>query len=235
MFASPTKFDPEGIVGLSLKIGPKCALDLVAKRSAHVLQIAEIDSTEPVLTDRSLSSALVLNPTNVKCRAIYFGNEHGLLIPFLADAVSRELIQVPVRVTNFDYHADIDTYNSETLDHTASWQRLGCNLGLWRPESCLNVRPSSSSATPRPDLYPIGVISDIVADDLIGFKPSELVSVDLDYFNDTIPSKENTEQIRRSLNQAQVAMIFSSSGWTAGYQSSENLRKACRLIAGIDV
>ena len=151
-------------------------------------------------------------------KILMYGNQHGLIFPFLQHAVERGIVEMPIsQVLNIDEHADIAPYTKHFTCHTASWQRYGIDYGFWKTGNSYNWQPERSTATPREDFSPDSYIRSIEADEIDGLSP-DVVSIDLDFFNNISPDtdeyQEYIEKIRGLVKRSKCVFVFSSSGWT---------------------
>ncbi|MCB0333015.1 MAG: hypothetical protein KDD55_05915 [Bdellovibrionales bacterium] len=163
-------------------------------------------------------------------KILYLGNAHGLLIPFLSHAIMAGRIEAPLSIVNADYHADIAEYTPQTSSHTASWQRLGVNLGLWRASDSLNWRPTHSTATPLQSFAPDRYITEVTSDHVLARGQFDVVSLDLDFFMKSPPDLErDLAIILKIIEVSPVTMMFSSSGWTDA-ADSELITRVARTV-----
>lgn len=167
-------------------------------------------------------------------RLLFYGDGHGLIFPFLNEAVKRGVVQLPLRqVLNLDYHADIATYTEHTVCHTASWQRYGVDKGFWSSSGSYNWQPKHSTAVPRRDFNPEQFIKSIGADQSAVLEP-DLLSIDIDFFNNLDPkSPEFSEYLnilKDIIRKSKCIFVFSSSGFTDGKVKPETLRNVVEEI-----
>ncbi len=161
-------------------------------------------------------------------RLLFYGDGHGLIFPFLNEAVKRGLVQLPLRqVLNLDYHADIATYTEHTVSHTASWQRYGVDRGFWDRSGSYSWQPKHSTATPRRDFTPEQFIQSVGTEQSANLEP-DLLSIDIDFFNKLDPNdpkfSEYLEVLKNIIRKSKCVFVFSSSGWTGGKISPDILR-----------
>ncbi len=161
-------------------------------------------------------------------RLLFYGDGHGLIFPFLNEAVKKKLVSLPLRqVLNLDYHADISTYTEHVVSHTASWQRYGVDRGFWDRTRSYNWQPDHSTATPRCDFSPEQFIQSVDTEQVNGLEP-DLLSIDIDFFCDLNQSNpkfsEYLDALKEIISRSKCVFVFSSSGWTGGRVSPETLK-----------
>jgi len=167
-------------------------------------------------------------------RLLFYGDGHGLLFPFLNKAVKKGIVQLPLRqVLNLDFHADIATYTQHFVSHTASWQRYGVDKGFWGNSSSYNWQPEHSTAKPRRDFTPEQFRQSVSAEQAADLA-LDLLSIDIDFFNDLDPKNpkfsEYLETLKQIISKSKCVFVFSSSGWTGGKVTPETLRQIIENI-----
>jgi hypothetical protein len=150
---------------------------------------------------------------------VYFADSHAMIFQMLGLSVKSGRVDLPINcIINFDYHSDIAQYNEDlTTLHENSWQRAGVDKGLWKKQQSYNVRPVNSSAKPLNEFNPDKYILDVSLDKVKDLH-SDVLSIDLDYFNNMeMESEEYKETLRVICTLAQYSKViafFSSSAWT---------------------
>lgn len=167
-------------------------------------------------------------------RLLFYGDTHGLLFPFLNEAVKKGVVQLPLRqVLNLDFHADIATYAHHTTIHAASWQRYGVDRGFWNSSDSYNWQPEHSPFKPLEQFTPKQFIRSINADEASALQP-DLLSVDLDFFNNLNPNdpkfSKYLETLKQLISKSKCIFVFSSSGFTKDKITPETLRQVIENI-----
>ncbi len=148
-------------------------------------------------------------------RGICYGNDHGLIFPFLAMAVRRGVCNIPVEsIVNFDYHADIAPYDENAIAFTANWQRLGVDQQFWTAGNSFNIQPDDSEAPANKNWFPQNYIKSVKAEDVTRLRPTVL-SIDLDFYRGMSIEKTifYTDILAGLAKKAALVCIFASPEW----------------------
>lgn len=206
--------------------------DLISKLAAinpRTLNAGELPSiTRATRTSGPrLEQALVENGD----KTLFYDNGHGSIIRYLVDIEKQGKLQLPIKILNLDFHADIAPYTDEFVEHTASWQRFGVDHDMWDRDHCYQWQPPHSNCPPMKEFTPEKFITPKSTEDL-GNVDFDVLSVDLDFMQslDTPEIKQYLLLLRTLVKRANHVFVCSSSSWTIGKIDDVTIEQAVATI-----
>lgn len=196
-------------------------------RSFQLADIVPAQETTPYIAETARDQELSLSlssPGYVRDkktgRVLFFANSHGEIIPQLQIAQDKGIISFPSSISDYDMDLDELTVESDQAErelfdfgitgYFASWISFGTRNQLWDKSTCHNFAPKGYR---RPNLTNPD-INEHYYTDSDASPPTQIVSIDLDIFNDQPPEEEEKilQAIIGKCKTAKLVMVFMSPG-----------------------